>query len=306
MINKPPGTWHKPSTPCELCNGHNRYASGIGRKCYGFTSADRFYVHCTRPEYAGSLDEGTWGFAHWFGDGKCKCGIAHTGSTPIAIKEIKAIKDPEEDEQEKIERCIKTWSSSVPIIGTPGEEYLTSRSIDLNVQPDKNYLLSESLRYHHLTHDSKGNPAPSIVASIRDVKKNIQGLHFIYLDGTKKRSKDAKISLGKIRSNGIYLARESTSPEKGSICICAGIEDGLSIQEMTGIPTIAVPGDSNLSKIDLDYSITKIYLYADPEARAMQYAIQGKKYYSANNIEVIIKTFKDRDANEELIARKKK
>jgi hypothetical protein len=63
---------------CPVCGGHDRLPRGEGRRCAGFLSADRQYIHCSREEYAGSLrlHEGSRTYAHRAG-GPCRCGVEH-------------------------------------------------------------------------------------------------------------------------------------------------------------------------------------------------------------------------------------
>lgn len=63
---------------CPICGGAAGDARGKGRRCYGFTSSDSKYIHCTREEHSGSLslnvDSNT--YAHKM-NGKCACGTTH-------------------------------------------------------------------------------------------------------------------------------------------------------------------------------------------------------------------------------------
>lgn len=55
---------------------------GKGVRCWGFTSADGEYAHCTREQFAGQLAPGADGsFAHRL-RGPCTCGVAHGPEPP--------------------------------------------------------------------------------------------------------------------------------------------------------------------------------------------------------------------------------
>jgi 5S rRNA maturation endonuclease (ribonuclease M5) len=63
---------------CPICGGAAGDQRGRSRRCYGFTSSDSKYVHCTREEHAGALKliENSNTYAHRIG-GKCDCGTTH-------------------------------------------------------------------------------------------------------------------------------------------------------------------------------------------------------------------------------------
>lgn len=64
--------------PCPVCGGHEGMPQGEGRRCYGFISSDGLYAHCTREDYAGSLEQNTNSstYAHYL-NGECACGKIH-------------------------------------------------------------------------------------------------------------------------------------------------------------------------------------------------------------------------------------
>ncbi len=70
--------------PCPVCGGHDARNRGQGTRCYGFLSDDGNWAHCTRQEYAGSLERhaNSETFAHKL-TGDCRCGEHHDPlSTP--------------------------------------------------------------------------------------------------------------------------------------------------------------------------------------------------------------------------------
>ena len=74
--------------PCPVCCGHADVAQGEGSRCYGFLSADRYYAHCTREEYAGLLKRNgnSDTFAHYL-KGGCPCGKEH-GAGPAQARPV--------------------------------------------------------------------------------------------------------------------------------------------------------------------------------------------------------------------------
>ncbi len=70
-------------TPCPVCGGNERDPRGDGKRCFGFTSDDG-WVHCTREDLAGNIDQGPdQAYAHRM-QGPCKCGQTH-GESPLVV-----------------------------------------------------------------------------------------------------------------------------------------------------------------------------------------------------------------------------
>lgn len=68
---------HKSQTRCPICDGADGDPRGVGRRCSGWTSDDGAYVHCSRDEHAGDLDQESGGtYAHRM-HGSCRCGVQH-------------------------------------------------------------------------------------------------------------------------------------------------------------------------------------------------------------------------------------
>ena len=66
-------------SPCPICDGHQQSPRHQGQRCYGFLSEDRLWGHCTRDEYAGSLElnPNSKAYAHKL-SGDCRCGMSHS------------------------------------------------------------------------------------------------------------------------------------------------------------------------------------------------------------------------------------
>lgn len=67
---------HTKAHRCPVCGGADQDPRGADKRCFGFTSEDG-WVHCSREELAGAIDQGSDGcFAHKM-SGSCKCGTSH-------------------------------------------------------------------------------------------------------------------------------------------------------------------------------------------------------------------------------------
>ncbi len=73
---------------CPVCDGANEDPRGTGKRCFGFTSEDGDWAHCTREDLAGDIDAGSDGaYAHRL-HGSCRCGVQH-GEAKSANRETK-------------------------------------------------------------------------------------------------------------------------------------------------------------------------------------------------------------------------
>jgi putative DNA primase/helicase len=72
------------ANPCPVCNGYDEAARGTGARCFGFLSDDGRYAHCSREEYAGTLERNATSatYCHYLGSGTCRCGNEHSGTIP--------------------------------------------------------------------------------------------------------------------------------------------------------------------------------------------------------------------------------
>lgn len=79
---------------CVICGGAPGDARGKGRRCYGFTSSDRKYAHCTREEHAGSLQliDDSKTYSHRL-NGPCACGTSHGPDDPVEWNGIETAYD---------------------------------------------------------------------------------------------------------------------------------------------------------------------------------------------------------------------
>lgn len=68
---------HTKAHRCPVCGGADQDPRGADKRCFGFTSADGEYTHCSREELAGAIDQGPdQCFAHRM-HGPCRCGSTH-------------------------------------------------------------------------------------------------------------------------------------------------------------------------------------------------------------------------------------
>ncbi len=69
---------HTSNFPCPVCGGYKELPKGKKERCWGFTSEDGEWCHCTREEYAGpiTINPESEAYAHKL-NGPCNCGETH-------------------------------------------------------------------------------------------------------------------------------------------------------------------------------------------------------------------------------------
>ena len=139
------------------------------------------------------------------------------------------------DKAHKGDEARKVWANALPITGTPAEAYLRRRNIDIG--------LPDCLRF-------AGEVRPMLIAAVAGPDNRVQAIHRIILkdDGTKADLDGGKVkfSLGPVMTGAIRL----TSSANGQI-VCAGIEEGLILQQQLGRAVWAATGDIALAAMQL-------------------------------------------------------
>ncbi|MFN9690845.1 MAG: toprim domain-containing protein [Vampirovibrionales bacterium] len=176
-------------------------------------------------------------------------------SASVAIaKPAKVAKVSDEDLQKK-ENARKVWEASSPICGTLAERYLNSRGIHLgNI---------ETLRFiPSCKHSQSGFSFPAMIAKVTTRHGDFMGIHRTYLahDGMAKADVDSpKMMLGNIKGGSVHL-----SPLTGdTLAVCEGIETGLSILQMTGIPTWAGLSTAGMVNLSLPLTLKTLVICID-------------------------------------------
>ena len=147
------------------------------------------------------------------------------------------------------------------------EQYLCGRGITIPIPP--------TIRFHANLRHPSGIYAPAMVAAVEHARSGnaVIGIHRTWLrdDGGGKAALDPqKAALGPIAGGAVRLA-----PAGKILCLCEGIEDGLSILQATGIPTWATLGTSNLLRVELPEIVSEVIVCADNDAAGERAAHQA-------------------------------
>jgi putative DNA primase/helicase len=162
------------------------------------------------------------------------------------------------------EAARKMWERSQPAAGTVVETYLRVRGYFGSIPM--------SIRYVRGKHPADENFHPAMLAAalILGDPPEFGGIHrtFLQEDGSGKASLSPnKMSLGNIGGAGVLL-----SVPGSKVAVAEGIETGLSVQQATGIPTIAALSAGGVQALLLPARLREVFIAADPDDVGMQAA----------------------------------
>jgi hypothetical protein len=136
----------------------------------------------------------------------------------------------------------KLWDDSLSAVGTPVETYLRNRGFSGAVPASLHYLS----KYRHSPSETFW---PIMLASVTDWRGHLKAVHRTYLarEGKGKAPVEpAKMTLGAVGGLAVHLA-----PAGSRLAISEGIETGLSVQQISGLPTWAAISAGGMSQLIL-------------------------------------------------------
>lgn len=170
----------------------------------------------------------------------------------------------------RIDEARKLWQDAGPIAQTPACSYLQSRGITSS-PPD-------SLRFARLRF--AGAVRPALVGLVTSADNEIVGVHRIFLneDGRKADmpSGNVKFSLGSVKGGAIRLAPCGTE-----ITVCAGLEDGLALQQLSGRAVWAATGDVMLAAMILPKTVLSVMVGIDADASGERAGREAAERFSS-------------------------
>ena len=168
------------------------------------------------------------------------------------VPSIHVATPPPADKAHKGDEARKIWAEAMPIAGTPAEAYLRRRNIDIG--------LPDCLRFARLRF--AGEVRPMLIAAVAGADDRVQAVHRIILndDGTKADLEGGKVkfSLGPVMGGAIRLTSSANH-----MLVCAGIEEGLILQQQLGRAVWAATGDVALSAMHLPPGVQDVTVAHD-------------------------------------------
>lgn len=180
------------------------------------------------------------------------------------------------------------WQAAGPVSDTLGEAYLRFRGIAPPYPP--------AVRFAHLPYANLG-ALPCLVLAVQDLAGEVTGIQRVWLaaDGKGKAEvASPKRSLGALKGGAIRLGDLDGS---GTLTVCEGPEDGLSLLEMLGGPVWASGGLSFLPAMQFSPEVHSIIIGADNDPQGREGAQKAAQAYAARGLSVRIiyplEAFKD-------------
>lgn len=195
----------------------------------------------------------------------------------LPMVEIPAL--PPADQGNRTSEALAIWEKAIPAAGTLAQAYLEARGINPPFPPD--------LRFSRLPYGNS-RPLPCLVAAVRDVAGTITGLQRIYLRSDGRGKADlpkAKLSLGKVAGGAIRLGDLDAS---GTVTVCEGPEDGLSLLAMLGGAVWVAAGASFLPAMQFPMSVRSIVIAADNDPAGERAAQAAGQAFAARGLSVRI------------------
>lgn len=171
------------------------------------------------------------------------------------------------------------WHRAKPAAGTLGEAYLRFRGLLPSYPPDIRFL---ALRCDNL------GPLPCLVLAVRDAGGAVTGIQRIWLahDGMGKADvAKPKRSLGQVKGGAIRLGELDGT---GTLTVCEGPEDGLSLLEMLGGPVWVAAGSTFLPAMQFPPEVRSILIGADSDPAGREAADKAAHAFTDRGLSVRI------------------
>ncbi len=155
------------------------------------------------------------------------------------------------------------WEAAEPISTAVREGYLHSRGLKGPYPPSLRFLPS-------CWHKPSLTPYPAIIAAVtRWPSSEVVAVHRTCLQADCSRKIDilAKMMLGDVRGGAVRLAEADSR-----LALTEGIETGLSVQQISGIPTWACLSTSGLQGIILPDAVREVLICADHDPPGLKAA----------------------------------
>lgn len=177
-------------------------------------------------------------------------------------------------------RLMDLWVKSLPPQESPVSEYLRFRGYQGKIP--------ESIRFlpRH-KHTPSGQTFPVMLARVDSQNGGLQALHRTYLqpDGKgKAKAEPVKMTLGPVGGGAIPLAQAMAQ-----VILCEGIETGLALLQVTGLPVWACVSAGGLKTVLLPDTIRSIIIAADHDTPGLKAAEDAARrlYYESRIVRVI-------------------
>ncbi|SDF15502.1 DUF7146 domain-containing protein [Thalassobaculum litoreum] len=217
--------------------------------------------------------------------------IRHRGLVEVEERETgrTECQGSRDDEQVRTDKARSIWGEA----DSPPFAYLTTRGISVAPPP--------SIRWHRSLAYDRTTFYPAMVAAVQGDDGRLVAVHRTFLtpDATGKAPVAApKKALGSIRGGAVRLAKAGAT-----LLLAEGIEDALSLVEMTGHPTWAVLGTSGFYNVILPDAVETVILAPDGDPAGEKVVSRAAERFAAEGRQVLhLRPPADMDWNDCLVA----
>ena len=188
------------------------------------------------------------------------CGL-HSEKCKVITALPKAVLSPEKElkERERMDKALSLWKKAILPQASIAERYLQNRGVTLPL-PASIRFLPRAWNY------TTGSFHPALIAAGQNAAGKIAFVQVIFLTeaGVKIAGEKAlaKLCYGIAKGGAVRLA-----PLQGSIILCEGLEDGLSVLQSCPKASVwACLGTSNLINVQLPDSVVEVVIASDNDA----------------------------------------
>jgi Toprim domain len=194
----------------------------------------------------------------------------------------------------KAKSAVDTWHNAEPASGTLVERYLRERGITLGLPSCIRFIENQR-------NWADGSRYPAMISLVQRVPADedeagaaliASGAHFTFLQSDagnirKADTESSKLSLGQLRHGGVWL---SPVEEVGhQLAVAEGIETGLSVVQITGLPTVAALSAAGMQAIRWPPQVRRLWIAADNDPVGLKAANKLLRRALASGLDVSIK-----------------
>ncbi|AMK23192.1 MULTISPECIES: DUF7146 domain-containing protein [Sphingomonadaceae] len=169
------------------------------------------------------------------------------------------------------QRALDLWDASIPLAGTPAEEYLRRRSLP---------AVSRALRYNRYTPLGRGKIAtlrPALISALHE-RGNFVAVQRTFLDPSEpRRARDLanpRRMLGRPLGGAVTLA-----PAGDTLGLAEGMETAYSAMILFDLPVWATLGNERLAGITIPETVTRLLLLPDNDRGGRIGATKAEQAY---------------------------
>ncbi|WP_281023719.1 toprim domain-containing protein [Minwuia sp. IMCC3009] len=172
-------------------------------------------------------------------------------------------------------RALAIWDSCSQRNLQPLEGYLLRRGILISVP--------QTIRWHSELRHPTGQTGGAMVAAIQDSHGQITAVQRTWIDGEEKADLiPCKMSLGPIGDGAVRLALSGDT-----LALAEGVEDALSLIQMSGVPTWACLGVARMKSVAIPGTVKTLILAPDADDAAAKAVTEAYQHFTSLGLKVL-------------------